>query len=381
MQNIFLYIENQNKYKINESNFRIDTPYQKVSNNVYQKLKIELFKLGYNFDFLGGTHITENDIIIISNIQSLNRSFVLKLYISLKSSLRSFLFGEDKIKIKFPICWKIMAARGKLVPFLWESETLQSCNWDKNNHKYFKRILTWNSDLIDNETYFKCLMQAGPLLVEENEVSEHSAFNERELFLTSVNHNKISFGNGSLYEYRYKLFDWLGQHYQNMFKLYGGGWDKKPEYVGEYPYSVSNLLLYNLFLRKYNNMDGIKKIILGNVEDKNIILENSKFSLCIENNGNSRGYLTEKFFDVIKAGSIPVYLGAIDITDLVPNNIFINIRDFNNRKDLLEFLIHMDVKKGLEYQINGYEFLLNSNQIQEYLPKNIAMQIVKAIND
>ena len=129
-------------------------------------------------------------------------------------------------------------------------------------------------------------------------------------------------------------------------------------------------------------MNGIKKIIVGPIDDKNLVLLKSKFTFCIENNGNSRGYLTEKFFDAIKSGSIPVYLGAIDIQKLVPDNIYINIRKFNdNFDDLMAFLLKMKGAEGKCYQKNGYEFLTNGSDIDKYLPKNIAKQIINAIND
>lgn len=38
---------------------------------------------------------------------------------------------------------------------IFESELIKPDNWDFKKHKYFKKIFTWNDDLVDNRKYFK----------------------------------------------------------------------------------------------------------------------------------------------------------------------------------------------------------------------------------
>jgi hypothetical protein len=63
-----------------------------------------------------------------------------------------------------------------------------------------------------------------------------------------------------------------------------------------------------------------------------------KFTLSFEN-ACGRDYVTEKFFDPLVAGSVPVYLGAPNVEDFAPGDrCFINLADFPNPKHLAQYL-------------------------------------------
>ena len=38
---------------------------------------------------------------------------------------------------------------------IFESKVIRSDNWNMENHRYFKKIFTWNDKFIDNKKYFK----------------------------------------------------------------------------------------------------------------------------------------------------------------------------------------------------------------------------------
>jgi len=64
-----------------------------------------------------------------------------------------------------------------------------------------------------------------------------------------------------------------------------------------------------------------------------------KFTVAFENS-ISQDYVTEKFFDPLIAGSVPVYLGAPNIDDFAPGeNCFINVAQFKGPRELAEYLI------------------------------------------
>jgi hypothetical protein len=69
----------------------------------------------------------------------------------------------------------------------------------------------------------------------------------------------------------------------------------------KYAFKVNRLNLKGLknYFRYFNNY-------LGEVEDKRAVLSMYKFCLVIE---NSSGYLSEKFFDALLSGCIPIYIG------------------------------------------------------------------------
>jgi hypothetical protein len=73
--------------------------------------------------------------------------------------------------------------------------------------------------------------------------------------------------------------------------------------------------------------------------------------------GGINGYLTEKIFDSFKAGCVPIYWGAENVTDHIPKECFIDKRAFSNYHDLALFLIKMPEKIFKKYQKNIKEFL------------------------
>jgi hypothetical protein len=42
------------------------------------------------------------------------------------------------------------------------------------------------------------------------------------------------------------------------------------------------------------------------------------------------GYITEKIFDCLYAGTIPLYLGALDISKYIPSTVYVDCRKFSS---------------------------------------------------
>jgi len=67
-----------------------------------------------------------------------------------------------------------------------------------------------------------------------------------------------------------------------------------------------------------------------------------KFCLSFENTIEP-DYVTEKFFDPLTVGTVPVYRGAPNIRDFAPgDDCFIDVRDFANPAELAAYLDHLD---------------------------------------
>lgn len=72
------------------------------------------------------------------------------------------------------------------------------------------------------------------------------------------------------------------------------------------------------------------------------VISNYRFTLAFENS-ISLDYVTEKFFEPLMAGSIPVYWGAPNIEEFSPgDNAYINAADFSSIQELAEFLKTVD---------------------------------------
>jgi hypothetical protein len=63
-----------------------------------------------------------------------------------------------------------------------------------------------------------------------------------------------------------------------------------------------------------------------------------KFTIAFEN-ASRKDYVTEKLFQALMAGSVPVYLGAPNVNDFVPGeHCFIDAADFESPRALAEYL-------------------------------------------
>lgn len=76
-----------------------------------------------------------------------------------------------------------------------------------------------------------------------------------------------------------------------------------------------------------------------------------KFTLAFEN-AVARDYVTEKFYEPLVAGSVPVYLGAPNIDDYSPGEkCFIDASKWDNPQDLADYLLELSDNDDM---YNGY---------------------------
>ena len=115
----------------------------------------------------------------------------------------------------------------------------------------------------------------------------------------------------------------------NEIDIYGSGWDK--EYA-------------------------LREVYRGRAVSKYATLSRYRFSLCYENS-SVPGYITEKIFDCLFVGTIPIYLGAPDITEYIPKDCFIDRRDFKSYEELRTFLKSLSESEITAYKENGRRFL------------------------
>lgn len=92
------------------------------------------------------------------------------------------------------------------------------------------------------------------------------------------------------------------------------------------------------------------------IKDKLKTIANYKFSIAFENTSYP-GFVAEKIIDCFVAGTIPIYLGAPDVTKYVPKNTFIDMRDFNSFEKLHQFLTKLKTDEAMQMISNGRKFL------------------------
>jgi len=86
------------------------------------------------------------------------------------------------------------------------------------------------------------------------------------------------------------------------------------------------------------------------------VISKYKFMICYENCVYD-GYVSEKIFDCMAAGVIPVYLGAPDISSLVPESCFIDRRKFQSDEELHHFLLSLTADDLARYRSAMRKFL------------------------
>jgi hypothetical protein len=102
--------------------------------------------------------------------------------------------------------------------------------------------------------------------------------------------------------------------------LYGRGWERWWSRESAWlPYWQNRRVLLSI----YN----------GTCASKHEVLSRYTFCLCFENM-SMEGYVTEKLFDCLYAGAVPLYLGAKDISSLVTTDAYIDVRNYATWEDL-----------------------------------------------
>lgn len=247
---------------------------------------------------------------------------------------------------------------------LFETELIRPDNWDFKKHKYFKKIFTWNDKIIDGKRYIKFNFP--------NEIKTTTpGLSGRSGFLTSISGNKTSHHPLELYSERLESIKWFSKNHPDKFTYFGIGWD----------YSFS--LKMQKILKKLHLLSFIPKNSSpsygGRVEQKLTVLRGFKFALCYENGKKISGYITEKIFDCLFAGVIPVYWGADNISSYVPKGCYVNREMFKNNEELYKHLIDMSESEILIMQKNIEEFLKSDKVIpfsNEFFVKNIIETVI-----
>ena len=100
---------------------------------------------------------------------------------------------------------------------IWESEIIRTDNWIRENHKYFKKIFTWNDQWVDWERYIKFHWP--------NKIPENLDFDiiKKNKLCTMIAGNKTVKHPLELYTERVNAIRWFEQYHPDEFDLYGIG--------------------------------------------------------------------------------------------------------------------------------------------------------------
>lgn len=125
--------------------------------------------------------------------------------------------------------------------------------------------------------------------------------------------------------------------------LYGMGWDRWWSRKA-------------MWLPYWLNRRALMSIYKGMCASKFEVLQNYEFCLCFENMKMS-GYITEKIFDCLYAGTIPLYMGAPDILDYIPADVFVDCRKYSTWTAMWEDVATMSPERVSGMRLAGRKFL------------------------
>lgn len=207
---------------------------------------------------------------------------------------------------------------------------------------YFKFVLTWNDDLVDNKRVFKFMY---PFYFYRTD--RYLEFDQKKL-LVNISGNKSSNLNGELYSERKRVIEFFDG--DNGFELYGSGWEKE----------------------NFKSYKGLAK-------SKASEYSRFKFALCLENMTNIKGYITEKILDCFCSGIVPIYLGASNMCDYIPDDCYIHYDKFANLEELKFFLENMEKEDYERYLYSAQEYLRGKSK-NIFMPEQFGKTISEVAN-
>ena len=145
---------------------------------------------------------------------------------------------------------------------------------------------------------------------------------------------------GDLYGERRAIAREAERYMPGFLDVFGAGWNRE---------QISWCPLYPN--RPYRSWRGNTKI------SKHELSAEYRFVMAYENFRGRRGYISEKIFDALQAGSVPVYLGEERIAEFVPREAFVDARNFRTRRELLAYLQSCREPEWEEMRQAGQEFL------------------------
>ncbi len=225
--------------------------------------------------------------------------------------------------------------------------------------KNFNKIFSWHKPSTNNKNIIYLPI---PWVID---TSKHLRNGKKEVLLTILatyfpEKHPLNQTPLSNYSQREKTVIWfLETHPEDIF-IYGKHWDAIQS-------KLSDEARINL-----------SKQYKGYAPDKIEALGKSKFSFIFENT-KFESYVSEKIYDAMMARTVPVYSGAPDITQYVPQNCFINFHDFKNYQSLYTFLKNMPDTTYKKYLTCINNFMKHPEKLPNYY-KNITKKIIRHLN-
>jgi hypothetical protein len=157
---------------------------------------------------------------------------------------------------------------------------------------------------------------------------DFASWNHRSDYLVIINSNKVSAISVENYSLRRCFAKGIEKEFLSVYgDLWGGSFIKKVRHRIEVLFfSITSGVMPNvksIYGSLHVKYPGSK----GAIPDKHEVLKNSKFNIVIENDPS---YISEKLFDSMINGSIPIYSGPVIPDGIVPRGTYIPLPEHAN---------------------------------------------------
>ena len=259
-----------------------------------------------------------------------------------------------------------------------EPPTNKLYQWKKSINNKFDLIGSFNNLNIDKKKYFNI---GYPFDFSSINFSNEEKIRNKSTQYSMIIRNKLPRylinTNIDLTSKRHAVIDYFENNLSLDFKLYGKNWG-----LGKYKPKLFNFyylkVLEKIFSKFINKKTFLApKNYFGIIDNKVEVVEKSKFVFCYENT-IMNGYLTEKITDVLKFGSIPIYIGdKIFMNDKNFKEMFINPLNFYDLQELIDFCNGFDNDDYLLFLNKAQNILKNNEYI--FSPLKFSQQLSLAI--
>jgi len=147
------------------------------------------------------------------------------------------------------------------------------------------------------------------------------------------------------------------------FHLYGYGWDQPVHRASSATQDA---------VRRANRGE-----IAPGLRAKRAVLSRYRFAICFENTVFP-GYLTEKLFDCLLAGCIPVYWGDPAVREQIPPDCYIDYRQFGDLAELDRYLQQLEPTEAGAYLEAAADFLMSA-AYTPFLADTFAAELLDAV--
>lgn len=217
--------------------------------------------------------------------------------------------------------------------------------------KHFKKIFTWYKAATNNKNIIYV-----PIPYSYDKIKRNYDIKSKQYLVSQV----ASKGWSGHYVLREKSVHWFLENHPDDIRFFGSNWN-----------NITKILSPKA-QEKFKTQYG------GYVKDKIDEIAKAKFVLSYENT-RFPDYISEKIYDVMAAGSVPIYSGAPNITDYVPKECFIDFHAFKNHEELYHYISTMSDEKYNSY-LNCISKFMENPEKHENHSINVTKTILKHLD-